>query len=75
MPSWLDINVWLYGVVSGLIAAIVILIRKVLTNEKQIDLLRQTLSDREVYRKERDERLDDQLSEIRNDIKALMRRV
>jgi len=37
--SWTDFNSYIYGVLSASVGAIIILVRKVLTNEKKIELL------------------------------------
>lgn len=70
---WTNLNMWVYGFITALIGGCVLLIRKVLTNERQIDLLKQQLEITNVYRKERDEKMEHQLTEIRSDIKALIR--
>jgi len=62
-----------YGVASSAAFGIVYLIRKINTNEKQIDLLKAEIALREEYRKARDEALNAQLSEIRDDVKQLTR--
>ena len=73
MSEWFgEINTWLYGIASSLVGATIILVRKINTNEKQIDLLKQEIATREGFRKERDEELRGQLAEIRSDVKALM---
>lgn len=70
---WTNLNMWVYGFITALIGGCVILIRKVLTNERQIDLLKQQLDITNQYRKERDEKMEHQLTEIRSDIKALIK--
>lgn len=73
MNAWIgEINVWLYGIASASAGAIVMLIRKINTSEKQIDLLRQEISIREEYNKEKIGRIEGSLSEIRTDIKLLI---
>ena len=57
------------GAVAG---AVAFLVRKVLTNDKQIALLEAEIKQRNETRIERDNNLDDQLSEIRMDIKRLI---
>ncbi len=72
--NWSDFNMWLYGLVTALISGVIYLVRRVFTNEKQIDLLKQKLETMETYRFERDQKLEHQLIEIRSDVKSLMRR-
>ncbi len=69
---WDDISVYLYGVLSTLATAVIILVRKVLTNEKQIEMLKQEIALREVYNKDTRDRIESSLTEIRTDIKLLM---
>lgn len=64
---------WLYGVASALVGLVVVLVRKVLTNEKQIALLQQQLVVQEKYGKERDDKIENTLQELRTDVKILMR--
>ena len=71
--NWSDLNTWLYGVASALAGFVFVLIRKVLTNEKQVELLKQQLTLQEESRKERDNYIQSQLSELRTDVKILMR--
>lgn len=69
---WEDLNMYVYGVISALATGVVLLVRKVITNERQIDLLRQEITIRnETYQKANDE-MKEQLSEIRLDVKQLM---
>lgn len=73
MSQWVsELNTWVYGIVTGLIAGIIWLIRKVVTNEKQLDLLKQELTTREEYRKEAEQKINEHLSELRSDIKNLL---
>lgn len=69
---WSEINVWLYGIASACVGAIIVLVRKIHTNEKQIDLLKQEIATREEFRRERDNEIKGQLAELRSDVKALM---
>ena len=71
--SWSDINNWVYGLVTALIAGVIALIRKVLTNEKQIQLLEADIKRREEYNQERFEEIKIQLTEVKQDIKELIR--
>lgn len=50
------------------------LVRKILTNEKQLELLKQQLALQEENRKERDAVIQSQLSELRDDVKEIMRK-
>lgn len=70
-----EINTWLYGLATGLLAGVIYLLRKITTNEKQIEMLRAEISMREEYREKRDVSIDSQLSEIRDDIKSIIRKV
>jgi uncharacterized membrane protein (DUF106 family) len=73
MQDWVgEINTWLYGIASASIGAIFVLVRKINTNEKQIELLKKEIATREEFRKERDEEIKGQLAELRSDVKALM---
>lgn len=73
MNDWIsEINVWLYGLASACVGAIIVLVRKIHTNEKQIEMLKQEIATREEFRRERDNEIKGQLAELRSDIKALM---
>jgi hypothetical protein len=75
MSQWIsELNTWVYGVVSGLIAGIIWLIRKVITNERQVELLKQEITLREETRKETEQEIKEHLSELRSDIKGLLNR-
>lgn len=67
-----ELNTWVYGVATAVVAGAIGLIRKIITNERQIELLKKEITLREEYRKQRDETLNSQLSEIRDDVKQLM---
>lgn len=54
---------WVYGLVTALITSVIILVRKVLTNEKQVGLLKQDL-----------ENIKENVHEMKDDIKLLIRR-
>jgi hypothetical protein len=69
---WDNINTWLLAIASGAASLVLILIRKVNTNEKKIALLEAEIATREVYRKDRDEEFKSQLAELRSDVKALI---
>ena len=72
MDWWASLNNFLYVVMGALVGAITFLVRKVLTNDKEIALLKKDLEQRNEQRKERDDIINDQLSEIRSDIKRLI---
>jgi hypothetical protein len=73
MSEWIgEVNTWLYGIASAAVGAVVVLIRKINTNEKQIELLKQEIATREEFRRERDNEIKGQLSELRSDVKVLM---
>lgn len=69
---WEDINAWLLAIASGAASMVIVLIRRISTNEKQIELLKSEIATREEYRKERDDEFKAQLTELRSDVKALM---
>lgn len=71
--SWSDISAWLLWAVAGIVTGIIILVRRIFTNERQIELLKQEMLNREKYRIETDARIAAQLLELRTDIKTLMR--
>lgn len=66
------INTAIGTIFAALSAFVAFLIRKILTNEKRISLLEAEIEQRDEYRKERDLFLNEQLSEIRDDIKRLI---
>ena len=72
MDWWASLNNLIYVVTGALVGAITFLVRKVLTNDKEIALLKNDLEQRNEQRKERDDVINDQLSEIRSDIKRLI---
>ena len=69
MDWWASLNNLIYVVTGALAGAIAFLVRKVLTNDKEIALLKNSLEQRNEQRKERDDIINDQLVEIRTDIK------
>lgn len=73
MNWWESLNNFIYIVMGAVAGAVAFLVRKVLTNDKQIALLEAEIKQRNETRIERDENLDNQLSEIRSDIKRLIR--
>lgn len=72
--SFSDINTWLYGIATGLLASVIWLLRKVNTNEKKIEILQGEINIRAENRKDLDESIKSELREMRDDIKSLMRR-
>ncbi len=66
------INSLVAAIIAALLAAIGFLIRKVLTNDTRINMLETEIKQREVYRIERDEFINDQLETIQSDIKRLI---
>jgi hypothetical protein len=68
-----DFDNYIYGAISAAATGGVLLIRKVLTNEAKLRLLQQEISQREEFRKERDKKLEDQLSEIKDNVNTLIR--
>lgn len=72
MDWWASLNNLIYVVTGALAGAIAFLVRKVLTNDKEIALLKNDLEQRNEQRKERDDLINDQLLEIRSDIKRLI---
>lgn len=71
--DWSNINTWLYGIVMSLVGGIVYLVRRVFTNQAELELLKQRLELYEHYRKEQTTSIQNQLIEIRTDIKSLMK--
>jgi len=71
--DWSNVNTWLYGIVMTLLGGIIYLVRRVFTNQAEIELLKQRLDLYEHYRKEQTSAMQNQLLEIRTDIKTLMR--
>lgn len=57
---------------TAVLGGIGFLIRKIFTSERKIELLEQTLSQLTVGRDKHDNELNDQLSEMRHDIKSLL---
>lgn len=70
---WDDVNSWLLAAASGAASMVVVLIRKVNTNEKKIALLEAEIATREGYRKDRDDEFRAQLNELRQDVKDIIR--
>jgi len=72
---WAQLNNAIYAIVAAVIAAFVVLIRKVLTNEKQISILKAEIETRNQYRQEADERVNNALDELRADVKDILKRM
>lgn len=73
MTGWENFNVYIYGLLSALFTGILLLVRKVITNEKQIELLKQHIAQQETFNQQRNQDIKDQLIEIRSDVKQLMK--
>jgi hypothetical protein len=71
--TWDNVNIYIYGLLTALFSGILLLIRKVLTNERQIELLKQHIQQQEAFSLERNREIKEQLSEIRGDVKQLMK--
>lgn len=74
MLNWWDsLQNFIYVVMGAIVGAFVLLIRKVLTNDTEIRMLKADIKQRNEHREERDAELNAQLTEIRSDIKRLIR--
>lgn len=71
--DWSNVNTWLYGIAMTALGGVVYLVRRVFTNQAEINLLKQRLELYEHYRKEQAAAIQNQLIEIRTDIKTIMR--
>ena len=71
--DWSNVNTWLYGIAMTLLGGIIYLVRRVFTNQAEVELLKQRLELYEHYRKEQATVVQNQLIEIRTDIKALIK--
>lgn len=67
-----DVRQFYVTMFTATIAGIVGLLRIIFTSKSQIEQLQKTLKHLEDGRKERDDNLDEQLKEIRHDIKNLL---
>jgi len=75
MNNWWDhFNDFILAGVTALITSVVWLIRMVLTNQKEIELLKQEIMTRRSVQEDQDNDIKDQLQEIRQDIKHLLER-
>jgi uncharacterized membrane protein (DUF106 family) len=73
MDWWTSLQNFIYVVMGAIVGAFVLLIRKVLTNDTEIKLLKAEIKQRNDYREEKDEEFNEQLKEIRADVKRLIR--
>lgn len=73
MDWWASLQNFIYVIMGAIVGAFVLLIRKVLTNDTEIKLLKAEINQRNGYRAQKDEEFNSQLSEIRSDIKRLIR--
>ena len=62
MDWWTSLNNLIYIVMGAVVGACAFLIRKVLTNDKEIALLKADINQRNEQRKERDELINEQLT-------------
>lgn len=69
-----DIRQFYVTIMTTIAAGVALLIRKIFTSERKIALLESTLKNLTDSREEHDERVDNQLKEIRHDIKNLLSR-
>lgn len=80
---WTQLNNLIYVIMGAIVGAFVLLVRKIFTNERQIELLKAEIKQRNETRKDYDDNLskelaenrqniDKQLAEIRHDIKNLL---
>lgn len=72
---WAQVNNAIYAIVAAVITAFAVLIRKVLTNEKQISILKAEIETRNQYRLEADARVNVALDELRTDVKDILKRM
>lgn len=72
--GWEDLNMYLYGLLSALATAIIVLVRKVLTNERAIEMLKKEIEIREGHNRCEFDTISNNLTEIRSDIKQLIGR-
>lgn len=74
MLNWWDsLQNFIYVVMGAIVGAFVLLIRKVLTNDTEIRMLKAEIKQRNEHREEKDAEINAQLTEIRSDIKRLIR--
>jgi hypothetical protein len=69
-----DIRQFYVTIMTATIAGVIALLRIIFTSKTQIEQLQKTLNSLERSRENRDETIDNQLSEIRHDIKNLLSR-
>lgn len=70
MDWWTQLNNFIYVVMGAIVGAFVLLVRKILTNEKEIELLKAEIKQRNENREKYDENLSRELAENRADINA-----
>lgn len=73
MDWWTSLQNFIYVIMGAIVGAFVLLIRKVLTNDTEIKLLKAEINQRNEYREQKDEEFNNQLREIRSDVKRLIR--
>jgi len=73
MDWWTSLQNFIYVIMGAIVGAFVLLIRKVLTNDTEIKLLKAEIAQRNEYREQKDEEFNEQLKEIRSDVKRLIR--
>ena len=73
MNWWDSLQNFIYVVMGAIVGAFVLLIRKVLTNDTEIRMLKAEIKQRNEYQEEKDAEMNAQLAEIRSDIKRLIR--
>ena len=73
MNWWDSLQNFIYVVMGAIVGAFVLLIRKVLTNDTEIKMLKAEIKQRNEHQEEKDAEIHAQLAEIRSDIKRLIR--
>lgn len=73
MNWWDSLQNFIYVVMGAIVGAFVLLIRKVLTNDTEIKMLKAEIKQRNEHQEEKDAEINAQLTEIRSDIKRLIR--
>jgi hypothetical protein len=66
------INSIFAAIATAVVGAFVLLVRKILTSEKKIEVLEKEIATRNEYRLLKDIEINDALDEIRSDIKLLI---
>lgn len=71
--NWADnINTLVAAVIAALMGVIGFLVRKVLTNDTRISMLEKEINTREVSRVEYNNIINEQLAELRDDVKKIL---